>query len=53
MWTTRVVVFYILTFVFTVILGGGQEAAGFSQASIILPQWGPGLGRARHAPDLS
>ena len=27
MWTTRVVVFYILTFVFTIILGGIQEAA--------------------------
>ena len=43
MWTTRVVVFYILTFVFTIILGGVQEAAGLSQTSIILPQWGPGL----------
>jgi membrane protease YdiL (CAAX protease family) len=43
MWTTRVVVFYILTFVFTIVLGGIQEAAGISQTSIILPQWGPGL----------
>ena len=40
---TRVVVFYILTFVFTIVLGGIQEAAGLSQTSIILPQWGPGL----------
>ena len=43
MWTTRVVVFYILTFVFTIVLGGIQEAAGLSQTSIILPQWAPGL----------
>jgi hypothetical protein len=27
MWTMRVVVFYILTFVFTIVLGGIQEAA--------------------------
>ena len=43
MWTIRVVVFYILTFVFTIVLGGIQEAAGLAQTSIILPQWGPGL----------
>ena len=39
----RVVVFYILTFVFTIVVGGIQEAAGLAQTSIILPQWGPGL----------
>ena len=42
MWTMRVVVFYILTFVFTIVLGGIQEAAGLAQTSIILPQWAPG-----------
>jgi uncharacterized protein len=39
----RVVVFYVLAFVFTIALGGIQEAAGLSQETIILPQWGPGL----------
>ena len=42
MWT-RVIVFYILTFVFTILLGGVQEAASLSAETIILPQWGPGL----------
>jgi uncharacterized protein len=42
MWT-RVIVFYIVTFVFTVILGGAQEAASISAETIILPQWAPGL----------
>ncbi len=42
MWA-KVIVFYILTFVFTIILGGVQEAANLSAESIILPQWGPGL----------
>ena len=39
----RVLVFYILTFVFTIVLGGAQEAANLSAETIILPQWGPGL----------
>lgn len=39
----RVVVFYLLAFVFTIVLGGIQEATGLSQETIILPQWGPGL----------
>ena len=52
MWT-RVIVFYILTFVFTIILGGTQEAAGLSAETIILPQWAPGLAGAPDAPDLS
>ena len=42
MWT-RVIVFYILTFVFTILLGGVQEAASLSAETIILPQWAPGL----------
>ena len=46
MWTTRVVVFYILTFLFTVILGGIQEAAGLAQTSIILLQLSAGLAGA-------
>ena len=39
----RVIVFYVLTFVFTMILGGSQEAANLSAETIILAQWGPGL----------
>ncbi len=39
----RVLIFYILTFVFTIVLGGAQEAANLSTETIILPQWGPGL----------
>jgi membrane protease YdiL (CAAX protease family) len=39
----RVIVFYVLTFVFTILLGGFQEAAGISQFAVILPQLAPGL----------
>ena len=39
----RVIVFYVLTFVFTMILGGSQEAANLSAETVILAQWGPGL----------
>jgi membrane protease YdiL (CAAX protease family) len=42
MWI-RVVVFYLLAFVITIVLGGVQEAAKVSTQTIILPQWGPGL----------
>ena len=39
----RVVVFYVLAFVLTMVLGGLQEAAGLDYAVVTLPQWGPGL----------
>lgn len=39
----RVVVFYFLTFVFTIVLGAAQQAANVSAQTVILPQWGPGL----------
>ncbi len=39
----RVVVFYVLAFVFTIMLGGAQEAAHVSSETVILAQWGPGL----------
>lgn len=39
----RILIFYILAFVFTIVLGGAQEAANLSLETIILPQWGPGL----------
>lgn len=39
----RVLVFYVLAFLFTFILGGIQQAAAISQQALILPQWGPGL----------
>lgn len=39
----RVVVFYVLTLVFTVVLGGVQQAAAISTNSAILPQLAPGL----------
>jgi membrane protease YdiL (CAAX protease family) len=39
----RAIVFYALSFVFTIVLGGVQEVAALSSETIILPQWGPGL----------
>lgn len=39
----RVIAFYGLAFVLTIVLGGGQQAAGLSQETVILAQWGPGL----------
>jgi len=39
----RVVVFYILAFVFTIVLGGAQEAAKVPAETVIFAQWGPGL----------
>lgn len=39
----RVVIFYILTFLFTIILGGGQEATGIAAGWLTLPQLAPGL----------
>lgn len=38
----RIAIFYLLTFVFTIILAGLQQAAGIP-TTFILPQWGPGL----------
>lgn len=40
---SRVVAFYGLTFVFTIILAIIQEAAGLDAEKIILPQLGPGI----------
>ncbi len=42
MWL-RIVVFYGLTFVFTIALGGFQEAAQISAQAVILPQCAPAL----------
>jgi membrane protease YdiL (CAAX protease family) len=42
MWL-RAIVFYILAFVFTIVLGGIQQGAALPQDALILPQWGPGL----------
>jgi uncharacterized protein len=39
----RVIVFYGLTFFFTMALGGTQEATGFSARLIILPQLAPAI----------
>jgi membrane protease YdiL (CAAX protease family) len=39
----RIVVFYALTFLFTLILGGLQQAAGLAALPVGLPQWGPGV----------
>lgn len=40
----RILVYYVLTLMFTFMLGGLQEAQGFSSMAIILPQLAPGLG---------
>jgi membrane protease YdiL (CAAX protease family) len=39
----RVVVFYVLTWLFTMILGGLQQEAGLLPQMAFLPQWGPGI----------
>ena len=39
----RVVVFYVLTWVFTVLIGGLQQEAGLLPGLTFLPQWGPGI----------
>jgi membrane protease YdiL (CAAX protease family) len=39
----RVVVFYVLTLLFTMILGGLQQEAGLLPQMTFLPQWGPGI----------
>lgn len=41
----RVALFYVLTFLFTIVLGGLQEATGFARswATVTLPQLAPGL----------
>ena len=39
----KVVIFYVLAFVFTIILAGIQEGASISPEAVILPQWGRGL----------
>ena len=38
----RIAIFYLLTFLFTILLAGLQQAAGIP-TTFILPQWGPGL----------
>ncbi len=40
----QMLVYYVLTLVFTFLLGGFQEAQGLSSQAIILPQLAPGLG---------
>jgi membrane protease YdiL (CAAX protease family) len=39
----RVVVFYVLTWFFTSLLGGLQQEAGLLPGLTFLPQWGPGI----------
>jgi membrane protease YdiL (CAAX protease family) len=39
----RVVIFYALAFVFTIILAGIQEGVSISPEAVVLPQWGSGL----------
>lgn len=39
----RVVVFYVLTLLFTVLLAGLQQVTGLDTMRLTLPQWGPGL----------
>jgi hypothetical protein len=39
----RVVVFYVLTWVFTILIGGLQQEAGLLPGLTFLPQWGPGI----------
>jgi membrane protease YdiL (CAAX protease family) len=39
----RVVVFYLLTWLFLIVLGGLQQATGLLPAEIGLAQWGPGI----------
>ena len=39
----RVVVFYVLTFLLTMVFGGAQEATGLATGWLTLPQLAPGL----------
>jgi len=39
----RIVLFYLLAFFFTFLMGGIQQAVGISTELSALPQWGPGL----------
>lgn len=39
----RIVLFYFLTFLFTIVLGGAQEATGLAAGWLTLPQLAPGL----------
>jgi len=39
----RAVLFYLLAFFFTFLLGGIQQAAGINSQLTALPQWGPGV----------
>ena len=39
----RVIAFYVLAFVFTILIGALQQEIGFYQEIIVLPQLGPGL----------
>ncbi len=39
----RILIFYVLAFLFTILLGGGQQAAQLSSETVILAQLGPGL----------
>lgn len=39
----RVIVFYVLTLLFTVLLAGLQQVTGLDTTRVTLPQWGPGL----------
>jgi membrane protease YdiL (CAAX protease family) len=39
----RVALFYVTTFVLTILLAGLQQATGIGGTQFILPQWGPGL----------
>ncbi len=41
--TRRVILFYILTWFFIMLIGGVQQAIGVIPAEFGLPQWGPGL----------
>lgn len=39
----RVIVFYVLTWFFTMLIGGLQQEAGLLPGLTFLPQWGPGI----------
>ena len=39
----RIVAFYALTLLFTMVLGGLQQEAGLLPGLTFLPQWGPGI----------
>ena len=42
-WFNRIVLFFVLTLILTVILAGGQEATGLLAGQVILAQLAPGL----------